>query len=485
MKLSIKYKLFFAILSAHMIVYVAMYSVGKGQFDRGFLDYINQIEERQVPALVSSLSNFYEHTGSWDTIKGNYGKWSALIRDSIESSVELDAPQFPTDSILSRRTPGRFSPNDWYYSSEYSPARPHLLLLDSNENIVFGDNRALPLADLNPIMARGEIVGFLAVTGQQVLSVQADILFSEQQKQSFSLLAVGLVFLSAFIAFPLSSLLVRPIHEVVEGTRALTNGDFSSQLKVRGSDELSQLSKDFNTLANTLDQNRTARQQWIADISHELRTPLAILRGELEALQDGIRPLNPETMGSLHNEVVHLNVLVNDLHELSLSDLGALVYERDSINILDTLDKTIDSHNQLIKQHQIKVITKIEAINNSEEILIIGDNSRLAQLFGNLMQNTCRYTNDGGDLLIKLKETPSSIIIEWIDSPPGVNDEDLKHLFDRLYRVDSSRNRELGGSGLGLAICKNIVEAHDGSISAGHSKLGGLKLEINFPRPRH
>ena len=104
-----------------------------------------------------------------------------------------------------------------------------------------------------------------------------------------SLLLLSLLLL----LIPASSYMVRPIRDLVKGTRALTAGEYSSKIKIRSSDELAQLSEDFNTLANTLDQNQTARRQWIADISHELRTPLAILRGELEAVQDGIRPLDP------------------------------------------------------------------------------------------------------------------------------------------------------------------------------------------------
>lgn len=491
MRLSIKYKLFFAILSAHVIVYIALYSIGKSNFDRGFLDYISQIEEQQVPALVAGLSSFYEHTGSWDPIRRNSQKWVALIRESIESvyrnSIEsINNPAFVAIQQSSRRTPGRFSPNDWYYSSEYSPARPYLMLLDAEKNLIYGNrvayNDTLHLANLNPIVARGETVGFLAVTSRQELSEQADVLFAEQQKQSFLIFATVLVGISALIAFPMSSFLVRPIHEIVGGTRALTNGDYSSRLKVRGSDELAQLAQDFNTLARTLDQNRAARQQWIADISHELRTPLAILRAELESVQDGIRPLTQETLNSLHQEVIHLNALVNDLHELSMSDLGALIYEKEELDINSVVEHTIDMHRQLLDEHEIKLIKQVETPNADDEVTMLGDDKRMIQLFSNLLQNTCRYTNSGGDLIIKIKETQDEVRINWEDSAPEVSNEDLGHLFERLYRVDSSRNRTQGGSGLGLAICMNIVKAHEGSISAEHSKLGGLKISITFPR---
>lgn len=484
MRLSIKYKLFAAILSAHFLMYLAMYSVGYYNFQQGFLDYISRIEERQVPALVDGLAEFYKHTGSWEILRQDYNKFQDLIRDSIENSTDPDLIAMRRQQI-SRPTPGGFSPNDWYYTSEYSPARPYLHLLDANENIMVGTPGAFTpeLANLTPIEVNGETVGFLAVTSRQQLSEQADLLFAEEQQNSFLLLAVFLVFVSALIAFPAATYLTRPIREVVGGTRTLTSGDYALRLPVRSNDEIGQLAQDFNTLALTLEQNRRARQQWIADISHELRTPLAILQGELESVQDGIRPLNKDSLDSLHSEVSHLNALVNDLHELSMTDMGALVYEKQQVNLSDILEQSFDMHQQLAKKHNLRLTLRIDANNPDKSILMLGDPNRLQQLFDNLLQNTCRYTDAGGELQVYVKENGGNTVhIEWFDSAPGVNDKDLDHLFDRLYRVETSRNRAKGGSGLGLAICQNIVQAHEGTITASHSPLGGLKLTIIFPR---
>lgn len=482
MGLSIKYKLFFAMLSVHLIVYVAMYSIGRYNFDSGFLEYISRIEERQVPALVDGLKNFYKHTGSWDPIRKDLGKFNNLMRDSIESSVDpgLD---FGQSGIQQRPGPlrQRFSPNDWYYTSEYSPARPYLALLDADQSIIWGSAEAMPEANMNPIIVRGETVGYLAVTSRKVLTEQADLLYTEQQKNTFFLFALFLGMISALIAFPLSTFMVRPVRALVQGTRQLANGDYNSRIPVRGSDELTQLSADFNSLADTLDKNRQARQQWIADISHELRTPLSILQGELESLQDGIRPMTKETINSLHHEVVHLNALVNDLHELSMSDQGALIYEKEPINLLDTFEKSMDMNRYLLDKHHIKHTLNVRSYSVKNDIPVLGDENRLQQLFDNLFQNTCRYTDDGGELVINIAQKTGKVVLEWFDSKPGVSEGDLDRLFDRLYRVDGSRNRSHGGSGLGLAICKNIVEAHDGKIHAEHSSLGGLKLVIEIP----
>ncbi|MDR0781257.1 MAG: HAMP domain-containing protein [Pseudomonadales bacterium] len=484
MKLSVKYKLFLALLSAHCLVYLAMYSFGYYNFQRGFLEYVSRIEERQVPALAQGLADFYATYGSWSPLRSDYNKWSNLIRDSIESSSDLDL--ITTRSrIPSRPGPAPpFTPNDWYYTSEYSPARPYLHLLDAQENIMVGTPGVFQreLANLTPIVVNDETVGYLSVTSRQRLSEQADLLFAAQQQNEFFLLALGLSMISALIAFPASVWLTRPIREVVAGTRNLTSGAYNARIPVRSNDELGQLASDFNTLALTLEQNRSARQQWIADISHELRTPLAILQGELESMQDGIRPLDKDSLDSLHHEILHLSTLVKDLHELSLSDLGALVYAKGRVNLSEILEQAVDLQQQLAARHGIKVSLNIESPKADGTIEMLGDPNRLQQLFDNLLTNSFRYTDAGGELHITLRQEHDSVVIEWCDSTPGVSDADLGHLFERLYRVETSRNRAKGGSGLGLAICQNIVQGHEGSITASHSPLGGLKLTIVFPQ---
>ncbi len=509
MRLNIKYKLFFILLLANALVYVFTYSVWYYNFNRGFLEYVSRIEERQVPALLKGLEKFYRENGSWNPIHENFTVWSDLIAFSIESSTDPELIEARRRRVT-RPVPGRFTPNDWYYSSEYSPARPYLQLLDDKKILVrttptpdAASNPAPPASDsllatsaaapeivtrnplpdatIHPIMVDGKTVGYLAVTSRQQLSEQGDVLFATQQKNEFFLLALILGLISALIAFPAATFLTRPVRQMVAGARALTSGDYSSRIPTRGSDELSQLSGDFNTLAKTLQQNQQARHQWIADISHELRTPLAILRGELEAVQDGIRPLNADTLDSLHQEVVQLNTLVNDLHELSLSDIGAFIYKKEPLDLSETLHQCLDKYMRM-GTAQLRVSLKIDSSLPDDSLPMLGDPSRLLQLFDNLLQNSMRYTNAGGELQVHAHDDGRHVLVEWMDSGPGVSDNDLVHLFDRLYRVEMSRNRAKGGSGLGLAICENIVNVHNGTIAASHSQLGGLRLTITFPR---
>jgi two-component system sensor histidine kinase BaeS len=280
------------------------------------------------------------------------------------------------------------------------------------------------------------------------------------------------------VSLPLARNLVKPIQSITGATRELASGKYNVRIPEQSNDELGQLAMDFNTLAKTLENNESARRQWIADISHELRTPLAILRGEIEAIQDGIREPTPERINSLHNQVMNLGRLVNDLYELSLSDIGALSYHKTRVNLADLLHESVLSMQQEFADAGIRLETDVEP---GGRIWMFADGERLRQLFTNLLTNSLRYTDPGGVLKVSMKGKAGRAAIDFMDSAPGVAPADLPRLFERLYRIDTSRNRQFGGAGLGLSICRNIVDAHDGRIAAQDSPLGGLWINIDLP----
>ena len=231
-------------------------------------------------------------------------------------------------------------------------------------------------------------------------------------------------------------------------------------------------------MALTLEKNEKARRQWVADISHELRTPLAVLRGEIEALLEGIRSTTPESIRSLHAEVLRLNRLVDDLYQLALSDLGTLTYHKENLDLAEILRDFIEPYGAEFARKSIRFSADIA---QGFEITVFADSERLHQLFANLIDNSLKYTDTGGELIIRLTCSTGQATVDFEDSAPGVPEEELDRLFDRLYRVEASRSRSSGGAGLGLAICKNIVEAHEGTISAHPSPLGGVLIRVTMP----
>lgn len=290
--------------------------------------------------------------------------------------------------------------------------------------------------------------------------------------------ALGMLIVVMILSLPLARRIVRPIEAMAAATHDLASGKYSVRVPVATSDELGQLARDFNSMALALEQNEKARRQWVADISHELRTPLSVLRGEIEALMEGIRKTSPEAIASLYAEALRLHRLVDDLYQLSLSDVGALTYRKEDVDLAEVLNDSIESYSvELLR----KGITITKDISRRAKVIVFADDERLRQLFSNLLDNSLKYTDAGGNLVVRLSRNYDQVEVDFEDSAPGVPEEELDKLFDRLYRVEGSRNRDSGGAGLGLAICRSIVEAHSGIISAHPSSLGGLLIRVSLP----
>lgn len=511
----IKQKLFLAIFMANLLSILTMFAINSLSFKQGFLHYINEVEIKRFEPFMSALVDGYKKSRQWDWILIDHWRpWQLLIErfvlqpDSTASEESSHNPPHPPPDLpppnrpaLGDNAPPPFSPRPPGPAMMPLSFDPRLQLLDAEKNLLIGTADLVARAELIPLEDEGKVIGYLGYLSRHEISSELDLVFFDQQKQMFLFVALGGLLISVAIALPLAGLFANPIRRMAEGTQRLAAGYYDTQFKSDSADELGNLTHDLNNLAQTLQRNKTARQQWFADISHELRTPLSILKAEVEALQDGIRPINREAIDLLHIEIEQLNFLVSDLSDLALSDIGALNYDKQQVDLVGVIHYVIDQSRDMLLSKGIAV----EFLPAQESLYFLADQQRLMQLFSNLLQNTLRYTAVPGNLRItvivkqevesfwdettqndKLGQPKNSgkkqfIEITWCDSKPGVSDEDLPRLFDRLFRVETSRNRHTGGSGLGLAIGKNIVEAHGGRISAYHSPHGGLGILIIFP----
>jgi two-component system sensor histidine kinase BaeS len=319
-------------------------------------------------------------------------------------------------------------------------------------------------------------VGWLGVRRNTLLTDRLALAFIDSQSRSNTLILLLALGLSALGSWLLARQLIRPVRRMAAGVRRLASGEYTVAIPA-GGDELGDLARDFNLLGRTLQRNEEARRDWIADLSHELRTPLAVLRGEIEAMQDGIRPVSVDGIASLHAEVLSLGKLVDDLYELALSDLGALDYRREPVSLTEIVVSAVETHRHRFADKGV-ALTCVPR----RPSVVHGDRRRLAQLFGNLLENSLRYTDRGGRCEVCLEVTGALAVITIDDTEPGVPSGLHERLFDRLYRVDGARTREHGGAGLGLAICRNIVDAHGGRVAAEGSPLGGLRIRLELPR---
>ena len=470
MKLRIRHKLFLSTLLASTIMAGGLFFFLQWSFDRGFIRYVNNQELAQLNAMADKLPEYYSLEHGWNELRHNHRLWIHIqrdiffniIRESIDKEHFAGPPRQPPPSPMGPDRLGK-----------------RIVLLDAaKQRVIGGPPELMPELTTIPIVSEKTTIGYLGLLPVSKISAAGDLLFIQQQKESFALVALMMLGISILLTFPVTVHLLRPINHLSEGTRKLIGGKFVTRIPVTSGDELGQLSERFNILAMTLEKNEKARQRWIADISHELRTPLAVLRGEMEALLDGVRKTGPETLEPLHGEVLHMQRLVNDLYELSMSDIGALTYRKVPVAPLGILDGTVEL---LEKRYAEKGLELRFELPEGTPRSLLGDPDRLQQLFTNLLENSLRYTDSPGMLEILTAESEEGITISFQDTAPGVTTDQLPLLFDRLYRTDPSRHRANMGAGLGLAICTNIVEAHQGKISSYASPHGGLGIKIELP----
>ena len=473
MKLSITGKLFFAIFLAASLAVVSATMIMQWNLNRGFLRLINGMEKSGVSRLATTLENEYRMESGWNPVLRDQMKWRQMVDASFP---ELKPPQpdgtHPPDKPENNasRQPDILPP---HLAHQFSR---RLFLLDANKTRLIGPDIVPADAEIIPLQHQGIVIGYLGLRPQTAFDSLLHKGFLHEQRYAFIAIATVVLLLSAGLALLLATRLVKPLKNITEATHLLAHGDYSVRVPVDSDDELGRLATDFNALALAMEHTEGARRRWVADISHELRTPLTFLRSQVEAILDGVRQPTTESVKAIHNEIMRFTRLVDDLYQLSMSDVGAQTYRKDEVPVSEVIQQAISIIRPEFSAKNIKV--QYEAADNGT---VFGDGERLRQLFGNLLDNSLKYTDPGGELSIKVMKDGGSVMIDVQDSTPGVAESELEKLFERLYRVESSRSRATGGTGLGLAICRNIVKAHEGTITAQPSPLGGVWIRVELP----
>ena len=305
--------------------------------------------------------------------------------------------------------------------------------------------------------------------------------FLHEQLRTILLLSCALIGLAILAAIWLARHLLRPVAALRDVTARLALGEFDARAPLLSRDELAELALHVNAMAQALEESEQQRRKMLADVSHELRTPLTVIRGEIEALLDGIRQADAGALASLHAEVLRLNQLVDDLHQLTLADAGDLQYHWQQLDLNALLLPVLSRYQPRAQQNGLDLSWSLPAA----PLELRGDAGRLTQVVTNLLENSVRYTDSGGQIVLALTVAGRHAELSVEDSAPGVPAGAHANLFERLYRVDAARTRERGGSGLGLAICRAMVEAHGGSITAAPSVLGGVRVLVRLPLDAH
>ncbi len=491
MRLTIARKIALAVIAIVILCVGTMAWVTSANLQRGFVAYLNEMQGQDLDQFAGLLAARYHEEGDFEWLRRRPRMLGELVEQMrMQLQVEGNGPRGP------RREPrdGRGFDGPPRGERPGPPPRPPQPARDpkgfaARISIVDADGRpVIGPPDPPPGMERA-----IVVDGRTVGTVRLAPLrqvgnaggsaggFLRNQLRDILWLAGALIVAAVLLAGGLARHLLRPVVALRGVTERLARGQLEARAPVLGRDELAELAQHVNAMAQELEQNERRRRKVLADVSHELRTPLTVIRGEIEALLDGVRQASPAALESLHAEVLRLNQLVDDLHQLALADAGDLHYQRQAVELGALLAPLVERY----RARAAALDLALEWHAPTAPLTVHADAGRLTQVVLNLLENSLRYTDPGGRVVLALRLVNGQAELSVDDSAPGVPEGAHARLFERLYRVDQARTRERGGSGLGLSICQVMVEAHGGSIAAQPSTLGGIRMQIRLPLASH
>jgi signal transduction histidine kinase len=417
--------------------------------------YVSQGRQLRAERLAPDFAAYYAQTGSWAGV----AEWMA----------DLQSPELSGRGLGRGRGQGAAAPVDRLVLANADDG----VIADTQGELVGQRLSKAELALGVPIVVDGQQVGLLLIPAGEAVheSLEAEFL----DKVNTSLLWAGLA--ASGVALILGLLLARqltaPLRVLTHAAHRLAEGEMP-QVQVHSRDEIGELGQAFNQMAQSLARQETLRRNMMADIAHELRTPLTVMRGDLEALLDGVYEPTPEALASLQEEALLLSRLVDDLRALAQAEAGQLRLERKPTDLADLLRGVVASFDlQADSQRQtlaLDVPFDLPAVHV--------DPQRIRQVVANLVSNALRHAPESGRVTVSAALHPGEVQVSVMDNGPGIAAKDLPHVFDRFWRGSEAR---VDGSGLGLAIARELVRAHGGRIWAESAPGKGSSFHLTLP----
>jgi len=447
-RLSLGLKLALVVAIAVAVVALSVGVAFQRTADRQFRGYLDLAMKMRARILVPELASYYLRHGEWTR------------SEELEEIVAAGA-------AMPR---GRPAPDMEFV---------RLILTDADGHVVAGDLQGRPRVIPTRILGRSTAIDInQRVIGYLVMEVGAreNALASALRRSLLwgGALAAGVVIILGSVV---THQILRPLTDLSEAADSIAAGNLGVRVEVDSGDELGELARRFNEMAAALQRDKILRRTMVADIAHELRTPLAVMRGQIEALQDGVFDMTPENLKPVHEQVLLLSRLVDDLHELSLVEAGHLSLEMGPLDLGDLAQRVFAGFAGQAAERKVLLVAEVD----DGLPMVHGDAQRLEQVLSNLVSNALRYAPVGGSVTVRARAQDGGVRIEVEDTGEGIPEEHLNLVFERFYRVDPARDRSVPHSGLGLAISKQLVEAHGGRIGVENAPNAGARFWFWVP----
>ncbi len=420
-------------------------------FGHRFNDYLMQQQTARRDQLVAALAASYSRNSGWNST--DLASLSQLATMDGGTMTVLDASGGTVWSTGTDAGAGAM-------------AQMHRGMMGGGP---LGPVRTLP------IRVSGGLVGSVVVQFPEPGLLPQDQAFRDSVNR---LLLLGGI-IAGLGALALGIILARrataPARELTRAASALAAGDRSRRVQVETTDELGEMAQAFNRMAGTIEQEDRLRRLFATDVAHEIRTPLAILRTQIEALQDGVSEATPQSLASLHEETLRLTRLVADLEALASADAARFNLELRPTELMPLLEDAVREFAGPYEEKRVRVSTDLV------EASIDADPTRVRQIVANLLSNALKFTPAGGEVGLSLRTEGEQAVIRVKDTGPGVDADELPHVFDRFFR---GRGVRAAGSGVGLTVVQELALAHGGSVGVVSEPGRGATFTVRLPSSR-
>ena len=452
-----------ALLATLAAAYLAGFTIR-----RSFDYYVDRNRSYRLDRIGAVLAEYYLDKGGWADVQ------------TIFDSLELKGTGYGYYG-------GQSGPKGGHRANGaemmMGPGSGDVVLLDKNDSVVASSDIGLlgkPVSEASIGQSLSIAVNDIEIGKLVVVNLQKGVLeneFINSLNKAILWAAVFAAIVALILGMLVSKHLTRPLAMLTNAASRLAGRDLGYRVPVVTGDEIGELANSFNYMAENLERNEKLRRNLIADTAHELRTPLSILRGNLESLQEGIIKVSPDIIISLHDEVLRITRLVNELQDISLADAGELRLNRRSVPVDELVEKAALLFSSEAKQKNVNFLVDIQA--GMPQVHV--DSDRILQVVLNILNNALFYTQPGGSIKLSTVLKDNSAVFSIQDTGIGIAPEDLANIFERFYRSEQSRHKAGGGAGLGMAIAKGLVEAHGGKIWAESKVNEGSIFYFSVP----
>ena len=465
MKRTIKWQLLLSFVSLSFILVGAFSWITLNLLESHFADYVRERQESELEEYSTDLENLYQQNGTWEE---NSQAIQRVGRNALQQSVIVRI--FDEDGQL------LWSPSASEEEDAKNKVQDHLLHMEQ----MVGGMESDYVQSRSPLYDGTEEIGIMEIQSVGPYAyTEHDALFISDMESKLVFVAFISLLIPLFFALVVSKKLSSPIVTINDFTREIARGRYSSlSLEETGIREIDDLLVSVNDLSLQLQYQQKIRNRLSSDIAHEIRTPLTTLKGNIEAMIDGVWEISEERLYRCYEEISRITRLIGEIDRINELESQESQLQKTTFDLTELAQQIVDNFQPMLVEN------KLNCSVSGDRVFISADRDKIHQVLTNLLANAIKFTPSGGRIDLYVSQSKGTTSFRIIDNGQGIPPDEVGQIFERFYMAEPSRNSKLGGQGIGLSIVKGIVNAHQGTISVDSIYGKGTTFTINLPKAK-